>query len=127
MALYWLEQAEASYRAPCPPTMIINHATKLVEADEHAKYNQLCRLLDPPLRCLQAAFSDVVGIDRPRPLHWQRDHLATLPAAQSLRPRLRRASQAGPRGGRRRRLFQHTSITVANGNFPSDPGHDAPP
>jgi hypothetical protein len=60
MALSWSERAEASYRANRRPDPY--HATKFVEADKHAKYDQLCQLLDPPLRCLLAAFSDFGGI-----------------------------------------------------------------
>ena len=58
----WLERAEASYHANRRPNP--NHATKLIEADKHAKYDQLCQLLDPPLRCLPAVFSDFGGIGR---------------------------------------------------------------
>ncbi len=62
MALSWLDKAQASYRAqrrPDPPPRP-NHATKLrlVEADKHAKYDQLCQLLNPPLRCLPAVITD---------------------------------------------------------------------
>ncbi len=62
MALSWLEKAEASYRANRRPDPY--HATKLVEADKHAKYDQLCQLLDQPLTCLSAVFSDFGGIGR---------------------------------------------------------------
>ena len=43
-----------------------NHATgtKLVEADKHAEYDQLCQLLNPPLRCLPAVLADFGGIGR---------------------------------------------------------------
>ena len=41
-----------------------NHATKLVEADKHAKYDQLCQLLNPPLTCLPAVLTDFGGIGR---------------------------------------------------------------
>ena len=62
MALSWLEKAQASYRAQRRPDP--QHATKLVEADKHAKYDQLCQLLNPPLRCLPAALTDFGGIGR---------------------------------------------------------------
>ncbi len=65
MALSWLERAEASHRAHGRPDPHHWHATnlnlKLAEADRHATYDQLCRLLNPPLRCLPAVFSDFGG------------------------------------------------------------------
>jgi hypothetical protein len=65
MALSWLHKAQASDRAQRRPDP--NHATKLrlVEADKHAKYDQLCpghwQLLNPPLRCLPAVLTDFGG------------------------------------------------------------------
>jgi hypothetical protein len=110
MAPSWLERAEASHRAHGRPDP--HHATKLVEADKHAKYDQLCRLLNPPLRCLPAVFSDFGGIGRElysaiiQP-HFQQLYEAEVEEGKSGWA-ARRAKQ---------RWLQHTSVTVANGNF----------
>lgn len=110
MALSWLERAEASHRAHGRPDP--HHATKLVEADKHAKYDQLCQLLNPPLRCLPAVFSDFGGIGRElysaiiQP-HFQQLYEAEVEEGKSGWA-ARRAKQ---------RWLQHTSVTVANGNF----------
>ena len=110
MAPSWLERAEASHRAHGRPDP--HHATKLVEADKHAKYDQLCQLLNPPLRCLPAVFSDFGGIGRElysaiiQP-HFQQLYEAEVEEGKSGWA-ARRAKQ---------RWLQHTSVTVANGNF----------
>ena len=110
MAPSWLERAEASYRSHGRPDPC--HATKLVEADKHAKYDRLCRLLNPPLRCLPAVFSDFGGIGRElysaiiQP-HFQQLYEAEVEEGKSGWA-ARRAKQ---------RWLQHTSVTVANGNF----------
>jgi hypothetical protein len=111
-----LERAEAtgSYRTQGRPDP--HHATKLVEADnlKHAKYDQLCQLLNPPLRCLPAVFSDFGGIGRElysaiirvQP-HFQQLYEAEVEEGKSGWA-ARRAKQ---------RCLQHTSVTDANGNF----------
>ena len=110
MALSWLEKAQASYRAQRRPDP--QHATKLVEADKHAKYDQLCQLLNPPLRCLPAVLTDFGGIGRElysaiiQP-HFQQLYEAEVEEGKSGWA-ARRAKQ---------RWLQHTSVTVANGNF----------
>ena len=107
MALSWLERAEASHRAHGRPDP--HHATKLVEADKHAKYDQLCQLLNPPLRCLPAVFSDFGGIGRElysaiiQP-HFQQLYEAEVEEGKSGWA-ARRAKQ---------RWLQHTSVPGTN-------------
>jgi hypothetical protein len=110
MALSWLEKAQASYRAHRRPDP--NHATKLVEADKHAKYDQLCQLLNPPLTCLPAVLTDFGGIGRELYSAIIQPHFLQLYEAEVAEGKsgwaARRAKQ---------RWLQHTSVTVANGNF----------
>ena len=110
MALSWLEKAQPSYRAHRRPIQ----AAKLVEADKRAKYNQLCQLLNPPLRCLPAVLADFGGIGRERysaiiQPHFQQLYEAEVEEGKSGWAAIRRRAK--------RRLLQHTSVTVAKGNF----------
>ncbi len=104
MALSWLEKAQASYRAHRRPDP--NHATKLVEADKHAKYDQLCQLLNPPLTCLPAVLTDCGGIGRELYSAIIQPHFQQLYEAEVAEGKsgwaARRAKQ---------RWLQHTSVT----------------
>jgi hypothetical protein len=120
-SLGWREPRPLGYRALGRPDPHhgTHHATKLVEADKHAKYDQLCQLLDPPLKYLPAVFSDFGGIGRELYSAIIQPHFQQLyVAAEGAEGKSGRAGGGGWAARRaKQRLFQHTSVTVANGNF----------
>ncbi len=109
-SLGWIKPKPATVPSVDPTK---NHATnfklKLVEADKHAKYGQLCQLLNPPLRCLTAVLTDFGGIGRElysaiiQP-HFQQLYEAEVEEGKSGWA-ARRAKQ---------RWLQHTSVTVVD-------------
>jgi hypothetical protein len=77
-----------------------------------AKYDGLCQVLDPPLRCLPAVFSDSCGIGRELYSAMIQPHFEQLYKAKVAEGKSGWAARMA-----KQRLFRHTSVTVANGNF----------
>jgi hypothetical protein len=134
MALSWLEKAQASYRAQRRPdpnrsgqvrfkdqmSIRTTCGTKLVEADKHAKYDQLCQLpvLNPPLRCLPAVLTDFGGIGRELYSAIIQPHFQQLYEAEVERGRILNVGPPGIQPGIER-TRNNTRYTLANNRLVS--------